>query len=212
MTGPEPDVPSSPRDLLARCLRSGRLRIGEILLGTDFTLRHVADVDREDLQLHADPAAARTIALLDEAGNFRPLRTAPTLRRGWLIRAGTLEGLERALEEFYPAALGLWFSLLRGTLRPTPLRGTLDRQTGMYRVTRLLTRDQAEELIAGRCCSKECLRTVLWEYAPGEPMTSLPPVKRSLEGAADEIPLLCREACNLVVAAARPVAKQNLPE
>jgi hypothetical protein len=30
--------------------------------------------------------------------------------------------------------------------------------------------------------------------------------------SAQRIPLLCREACNLLVADARPVAKRNVPE
>lgn len=213
MKGPQPDAPLSPRDLLAHCLRTGRLRIGEVLLGEDFSLRHAADEGRTDLTPFTDPTAARTIALLDAEGAYRPLRTAPGLKRGWVIHTGSLEGMELALEGLYPAALGLWYSFLRGNLSPTSLRETLERQTGMYRVTRLLTNDQAIELTGSRCSSGACLRTVLWEIAPGEPVTSLPPGKRCLgELPADTIPLICREACNLVVAAARPVAKGNLPE
>ena len=122
--------------------------------------------------------------------------------------------MELALEFFYPAALGLWLSALRGSLDPTSLRETLDRQTGMYRITQLLRDDQASELVA-RCCNSDggCLRTILWDLAPGMPLTSLPASKLSLEGLpSDRIPLLCRELCNLVVAAARPIAKGNLPK
>jgi len=205
--------PGTPEELLLRALCSGRLLIGEILLGRDFTLRHHADEGIEELRVYPDPAfSAREIAKFDAEGNFRPLRSAPTLRRGWLIRAANPKGMLLALEEFYPAAMGLWLSSLHGMLAPTPFRQTLGRQTGMYRVTQLLRDDQAREIIAARC-GRGCLRTVLWDLEPGLPPDVLPPERRATDPHALElIPLLCREACNLLVADARPVAKRNVPE
>ena len=208
------EAPATTRLLLASCLEQGRNRIGQILLGSDFTLRHADNAGRDDLIRYGSPADARELARYDAEGNFRSLKTAPNLKGGWLLEAGSLEGMELALEFFYPAALGLWLSALRGSLDPTSLRETLDRQTGMYRITQLLRDDQASELVA-RCCNSDggCLRTILWDLAPGVPLTSLPASKLSLEGLpSDRIPLLCRELCNLVVAAARPIAKGNLPK
>lgn len=206
-------IPSTPRQLLERCLGENRLVIGEVLLGKDHTLRHVSDIGRTDLHLHGSPRDARLIARYDAAGEYRPLKTAPNLIRGWLLQAGSLEGMELALEFLYPGALGLWLAFLRGTLRPTALRQTLDRQTGMYRITQLLREDQALELV-GTCCSfTGCLRTVLWDLEPEKGVNSLPEEKRSLSTLPlDRIPLICRELCNLVVAAARPIAKGNLPK
>ena len=208
------DTPATPRLLLASCLEEGRHLIGQILLGRDFTLRHMDDAGREGLKHHKSPSSAREIARYDAGGNFRALKTAPDLIRGWVLEAGTIEGMELALEFFYPSALGLWFSFLRGTLHPTSFRETLDRQTGMYRITQLLRNDQAQSLTADCCESKNgCLRTILWMIAPDQPVTSLPSSKLSLESLpADRIPLLCREPCNLMVAAARPIAKGNLPQ
>jgi sirohydrochlorin cobaltochelatase len=165
------------------------------------------------LTLHTDPIIARDIARYDEQGNFRSLKSAPNLRTGWLLQAGSLQGMELALEFLYPAALSLWFSSIKGTLSPTPLRETLDRQTGMYRVTQLLTENQADELIGCRCSSSGgCLRTILWEISPGVPIRSLPATKLMLsEGDDVRIPLVCREACHLLISAARPIAKGNLP-
>ena len=208
------ETPGNTRLLLASCLEQGRHQIGQILLGTDFTLRHADDEGRQDLLRFASPSDAREIARFDAEGRYRPLKTAPNLKGGWLLEAGSLERMELALEFFYPAALGLWLSALKGELRPTSLRETLGRQTGMYRVTQLLRDDQALELVA-RCCNSEtgCLRTILWDLAPGVPVSSLPADKRTLEGMTSRrIPLLCRELCNLVVAAARPIAKGNLPK
>jgi len=188
------------------------LRIGEILLGRDFTLRHSSDEGRDDLETHRDPRAARLIARFDELGGFRSLKSAPDLKRGWLLESGSLEGMELALEFFYPAALGLLLAWLRGMLGPTPLRKTLDRQTGMYRVTQLLRDEQALDLIATRC-GAGCLRTVLWDLSPRNAVTSLSASRRTLDDfPTDRIPLLCREACNLLVADARPIAKGNLPK
>jgi sirohydrochlorin cobaltochelatase len=211
-------IPSTPRELLAEVLKLGCVSIGEILIGGNLTLRHATDEsvsDEDDLEIfegHQAPYAARAIARYDEQGNYRPLKTAPNLKRGWLIKAGTLEGVELAVDFFYPAALGLWLSWLRGTLTPTPFRETLGRQTGMYRVTQLISREQAADLIARRCTSHGgCLRTILWEMVPGEAISSLPASKLRVEGGVSgRIPLICREVCNLVVAAARPIAKENL--
>ena len=208
------EATKSPRDLLEIALELGRLHIGEVALGRDFTLRHVADVGRDDLIRHFDPVAAREIARYDAEGKFRPLKTAPNLKRGWLLDVGSIEGMELALEFLYPSALGLWLSWIKGTLHPTSMRETLNRQSGMYRITQLLTVGQAGELV-GRCCTSEggCLRTLLWDLEPGIPVPSLPSEKLSLDALpSDRIPLICRELCNLVVAAARPIARGNLPK
>lgn len=202
------------RVLLKKCLDSGRLLIGQVLLGTDYSLRHADDADRHDLTPYSVSSGARLIARYDDEGNFRPLKTAPNLRRGWLISAASLEEMELALEHLYPSALGLWNAFLTKNLHATSMRETLDRQTGMYRITQLLTPLQAGELVA-RCCRFDggCLRSILWDLAPAEPITSLPESKLSLESLpAGRIPLICRELCNLVVAAARPIAKGNLPK
>ena len=205
------DAPGNQRQFLATSLKQGRLLIGEVLLGRDFSLRHAGDADRTDLTIHTDPLDAREIARYDCEGNFRPLKSAPNLRRGWVLKAGSLEGMELALEFLYPAALGLCTSWMRGTLDPTTLRETLDRQTGMFRVTQLLRNDQAHELIQEHCSScRGCLRTILWEIDHDLAITGMQPDKIALTKLSnDRIPLICREACNLLVAAARPIAKGN---
>jgi len=208
------DATENPRRFLARCLEQGRLLIGEVLLAQDFSLRHTEDAGLLDLTIHTNPVDAREIARYDGVGNFRPLKSAPNLKRGWLLQAGSLEGMELALEFLYPAALGLCVSWMRGTLHPTPLRETLNRQTGMFRVTQLLRDDQAQGLIQCHCTSGGgCMRSILWQMAPGVPIMGIPPDKLALTKLQDDrIPLICREACNLLIAAARPIAKENLPK
>ena len=200
-------------DLLTQALLVGNCRIGEIIISPDFSLRHVNDADVSDceLKIHHQPESARKIIRYDEAGNYRPLKTAPNLRHGWLLKLRNLDEVVLALEFFYPASLNLWSSFLQGTLETTPLRETLNRQTGMYRITQLINDEQAQELIATSCNSeKGCLRKILWKFSSEQMITSLPAEKLRVPiMPCSEIPLLCREACNLLVAAARPIAKKN---
>jgi sirohydrochlorin cobaltochelatase len=157
---------------------------------------------------------ARALATQDDAGNYRPLKSAPTLRRGWLLSLADVASLRRALDYFYPAAIGEWLALCEGRLRATSLRQTVSRQTGMYRVTGKITTAQADELAGENCASAGgCLRTILWKIEDGGAApSSLPPEKFAVDfdqtGAGERvIPLLCAEMCNVLVAAARAKIK-----
>lgn len=193
---------------LERWLAKGFSRIGEVRISGRFELAHHADAERADLRLFNTPQAAREISKYDDAGNFRPLKTAPTLARGWKIALpGDIPALRAALEEFYPAMLGTLLAHERGGLESVPLRETLGRQSGMYAVAKTITDSEADSLIGGFCRSDcGCLKTILWPIAPGAPVTSLPPEKFSPPGAP-HFPLLCPEACNFLVAAAREKVK-----
>ncbi|MFZ4116295.1 MAG: DR2241 family protein [Chthoniobacterales bacterium] len=202
------------KTLLTSLLAQGECTLGEILVRADFSLRHHADESLlvQELNSYETPEAAREINRYDVQGMFRPLKTAPNLRRGWLLQLKNVDELLVALDFFYPAALDLYGSFLQKKLSITPLRETLDRQTGMYRITQLLKDEQAQELIEKTCSSHHgCLRKVLWSISSTQEITTLPKEKKSGAALSQEIPLLCREACNLLVAAARPLAKKNLP-
>jgi sirohydrochlorin cobaltochelatase len=203
------------RDLtqaLEHWIAAGGRDIGEIHLDpTDegFVLCHQADQSRPDLNEHLGPEKARDLSHFDTAGKFRPLKTAPNLQRGWKLRVADLADLRRALDYFYPAMLGVWLSHRQGTLHPLPLRDTLARQTGMYAVTKKITDDQAQSMIASFCRTDGgCLKRILWPIAPEVPVTSLPAEKFRTTAPSNELPLLCHEACNLLVAQARSVVKK----
>ncbi len=188
--------------LLRSAVDAGFLRIGQIQIrpvGEGFHLCHIEDVHCEDLERFRDPDAAPSLALTDDAGAYRPLKTAPNLRHGWRLEVASLRDLRLALDFFYPAALGNWRARLVQKLQPVPFRATVNRQTGMYRITGKITDEQAEELV-GLVCRKGCLRNILWSVSPETPSPSptLPD---------KEIPLLCGEGCNLLVAAARKIVK-----
>jgi hypothetical protein len=52
------------------------------------------------------------------------------------------------------------------------------------------------------------LKHILWPLAPGVPVSSLPAEKFSPDATPGTLPLLCHEACNLLVAKAREVVKK----
>lgn len=207
------------RDLtqgLAEWLAAGFDQIGEVQIRTvasGFDLRHHADAGRDDLMPHTGAELARFIANTDAAGAFRPLKTAPNLRRGWSLAVSDLAELRRALDYFYPAMLGVLLSHECGELPPVTLRETLARQSGMYAITQKITDAQAAELIGGFCRSDGgCLKTILWRIDAGRPITSLPEAKcdvsaNQLGAPARALPMLCHEACNLLIAQARTVVK-----
>jgi sirohydrochlorin cobaltochelatase len=198
---------------LTRWLEKGGAEIGEIHVGvreTEFTLCHRDDGGRDDLEVFHGAAAARGLSNLDDQGTYRPLKTAPNLRHGWALLVSGVDALRHALDYFYPAMLGVWRSHELGTLTPVPFRETLDRQSGMYAVTRKITDRQACAMVADFCRTDGgCLKRILWLLAPGTPVSSLPAKKIEAFAPAGEMPLLCHEACNLLVARAREVVKKG---
>lgn len=172
-------------------------------------------------EIFSTPEAALQIASADASGDYRPLKTAPNLRTGWELNVDNIDDLERALDYFYPGRLAVLQAQKEDRLNPTPLRETLGRQSGMYRVAANISDAQLDCLIAEFCRSDSgCLRTILWkrDVAGDIPSTKLPSEKfdpaydQALTGGADpvpgpNIPLLCQESCNLLVAECRKVVK-----
>ena len=210
------------------------LFFGQILVkrkeGAGFVLSHRDDASLDTLQKYRDADDAIGIAKYDDAGKYRPLKTAPNLRHGWRLELATVEELRRALDYFYPGRLAAFAAWKSGHLETTALRGTLDRQSGMYRVAAKISDPQINDLVADFCRSDSgCLRTILWKRdrkgeiastkLPGEkfdpawdqtmasrPPGSAPPATRATSAT---VPLLCREACNLLVAECRQVVKDE---
>ncbi len=205
----------SPADLLA----ARPCRIGEIVLtdavGSGFDLRHRDDGGREDLRAESEAEAAVEIARFDDAGKYRPLKTAPNLRHGWQLLLPTLTEARRAIDFFYPGRMAALMAFRREVLVATPFRETLERQTGMYRVAARISEAKADELVAGFCRSEGgCLRTILWKQdgsgrpASGQlPESKFAPAHDQTGRGEEVVPLLCQEACNLLVAAARTAVK-----
>jgi len=194
-----------------------------------FVLSHRDDKAADQLKIFRSAEDAIEIAKYDDAGNYRPLKTAPNLRHGWRLELETLEKLRHALDYFYPGRLAVFAAWKSDKLQTTPLRETLDRQSGMYRVAANISDLQINDLVSDFCRSNGgCLRTILWKRdADGAiASTKLPKEKfdpvcdqtsvcsrrpvgdaRASHSEAATVPLLCQEACNLLVAECRKVVK-----
>jgi sirohydrochlorin cobaltochelatase len=195
-----------------RCI--GQIAIAPASDGA-FVLCHRDDRGRDDLACHLSAQDAAELAKYDDAGNYRPLKTAPDLRHGWRLVLPHVASLRLALDLFYPGRLAAFLAAEQGQLASTPFRETLSRQSGMYRVAAKITDPQADALIARFCRSDGgCLRTILWKRdAEGTlPSTQLPPEKYETthdQTGRDQpvIPLLCQEACNLLISETRKAVK-----
>src|SRR5262245_10814308 len=89
-------------------------RFGQVLIrkiDSGFVLCHRDDENARGLKIFRMPEDAIEIARYDDAGNYRPLKTAPNLRHGWRLEVVDLGELRRALDYFYPgrlATLAVW--------------------------------------------------------------------------------------------------------
>jgi sirohydrochlorin cobaltochelatase len=193
-------------------LEAGGERIGEVLIrraGAGFSLRHAGDAGSEGLTPHADPEAAREIAKWDAAGAFRPLKSAPSLIRGWELSVADLPALLLALEFFYPAAVGNYLRHATGEAEVPTLRAALGRQTGIYRVTALI-RDEEAAALTAEVCGAQCMRRVLWTLDGTGPWSTVPAARQCASAAAGELPLLCTDPCQILVGGARSAVKQRM--
>jgi hypothetical protein len=207
------------RDDLARLIKAGYNALGELVCTESshgYLLYHWADRNSlPEAEVYHSTDDAREIAKFDSSGAYRPLKGAPNLPRGWLIELTSIDALQRALDYFYPGAIGSWLTYHAGTVAPVCLRKTLNRQSGMYRVTRQLTEDQAQDLVKEACRSdSRCLRTILWGIEENQSPDFLPSSKSdpTVDQTGQEraaLPILCLEACNLLVAAARTALKKS---
>src|SRR5262249_5482949 len=211
---------------------AGPFYLGEILIAKredgSFVLSHRKDEPPAQLQRYRHANDAIEIAKYDDSGNYRPLKTAPTLRHGWCLEVVGLEELGRALDCFYPGRLAMFAAWESGELKTTPLRETLNRQSGMYRVAAKISEPQINDVVTGFCRSDTgCVRTILWKRDRNGSIasTKLPNEKfdpafdqaaacsrrpaGAARGEAATVPLLCQEACNLLVAECRKVVKSE---
>jgi sirohydrochlorin cobaltochelatase len=216
------------RPLLDSLVAEKFSRIGQLEIVSSqkgFVLCHRDDVGRNDLRNYEIDDAPE-VAKFDDAGSYRPLKTAPNLQHGWKIFARDLLQVEKVIDAIYPGRIAVLDAFKSGQLTTTSLRETLNRQSGMYRVAAKISDEQIDGLVGNFCRSDGgCLRTILWKRDTTDqiPSLKLPPEKfdpavdqylsakrpRSATAATESIPLLCQEACNLLVAACRGAVKMK---
>jgi sirohydrochlorin cobaltochelatase len=181
------------------------LRFGELYLTRDrggvFAVRHRDDRKSEDgLEIVENCNDLRELAKFDSEGEYRPLKTAPTLRSGWVTKSDDAAEFLARLDAIYPAVFATWISYEKGELDAISLRDTLNRQTGMYKFAGSITDQMANEIMRSTC-AKGCVRLIAW------PIENDCPVSR-LKAAKGTLPVICTEACTFAVSEARRLAKE----
>jgi len=170
-----------------------------------YELRHVADHAKTAAELKQCTAEeARDIAQFTESGAFRPLKSAPTLRRGWQITAASDAELGTALDRLYPGAIADLYATLRHPPPVTDYRAMAARQSGMYRITNLLE-DLEAAAVVRKCCAPEfCLKRRFWDVDELAP-----------EVTQHKTIIPCLEPCAILLEFARKVVRakqqENLP-
>ena len=187
-----------------------------------FLLSHRDDELLDQLQVYRDAESVIEIAKYDDAGKYRPLKTAPNLRHGWKLKLASIEEVECALDHFYPGRLAIFAAWTTRQLETTPLRDTLGRQSGMYHIAAKISDQQINDLVANFCRSDGgCLRTILWrrdrngviastglpkeKFDPGYDQAT--PSTRPASAPPATVPLLCQESCNLLIRECRKIVK-----
>jgi hypothetical protein len=143
--------------------------------GEGFQLSHAADASAEPTTLkEISGKDLRQRAMYTEEGQFRPLRSAPSLARGWYADLKDAAELELALNEIYPGSLSDWYAAQLSNPPVTGYREFTNRQTGMYRITQLLDDSSAANVIRAGCHRRLCVKRRLWTVtglAPDSPET-----------------------------------------
>jgi hypothetical protein len=159
---------------------------------------------RHELDRAAPPASLATLngtelrawAQTAASGAFRPLKSAPNLRAGWRAEAASVEALELLLHYVYPGAVADWFAAQSAQPPITSYRQFTARQSGMYRITRMLN-DAITGAAIRACCHVDfCLKRRLWSVEGLEP-----------DAAGQKSLIPCLEPCALLLEFARKVAR-----
>ena len=184
-----------PLDAFLRQMGEGIL-FAQLLIrreDTGFQLRHAGDDSAAigTLRAVAIPEL-RELAQTTEAGAFRPLKSAPNLRRGWHACAADATELGTALDHLYPGALADWFAARVDRPPLTHYREFTARQTVMYRITTFADDAFAAQITRACCDARFCLKQRLWTIAPLAP-----------DAAADKSLIPCLEPCAILLEFAR---------
>lgn len=158
-----------------------------------FELRHISDKEKtiEQLQL-LKLDELRNLAQTNAHGAFRPLKSSPDLRTGW--RAVVTDGaqLHVALDHLYPGGVADWYATHQVPTPAISYRDFTNRQTGMYRITQMLS-DAQVALVTRACCHERfCLKQRHWSV-----------LELELDQEVTKSVLPCLEPCAILLEFAR---------
>jgi hypothetical protein len=157
-----------------------------------FMIRHLADVEVAWADLDEVPISSlRAVATYTAGGSFRPLKSAPNLRRGWRAESKNTAELETALNHLYPGSIADWFAAGASNPPVTTYREFTNRQSGMYRITQMLDDAQAALVLRACCHPRLCLKQRLWSVSAVQ------------SGKFDPSRIPCLEPCAILLEFAR---------
>lgn len=176
------------------------LTLAQVLIqrsGSGWELRHVEDREKSASALRTvKPGEGRSLAQFTATGEFRPLKSAPTLQSGWRMDAADDTELELALNALYPGAVADWHAAQSPNPPVTHYREFAGRQSGMYRITARLSDAQVTGVIQACCTKGNCLKRRLWS------VEGLPP-----DGPVAKSLIPCLEPCAVLLETARQAAR-----
>jgi hypothetical protein len=194
-------ITNPARDAFIRSIGSERT-IAQVIIRrreTGYELRHLEDRDGPpELLRELRPEELRPLVQFTATGAFRPLKSAPTLQRGWRLTVENDAALEAALNRIYPGAIADWHAARAPDPPITHYREFTGRQTGMYRITTMLSNEQVGEVIRTVCHPGHCLKRRLWTVEGTAP-----------DDARDKSLIPCLEPCALLLESARTTMRNE---
>lgn len=177
------------RQCLARSADGFRLGLVQVWrVGGRFRLVHRDDAGRDVGALRpVKLGELRALAQFTADGEYRPLKSTPTLVRGWEAWAEDPVELEAALEELHPGGLADWHAWVSGRPFGSTLREAATRQTGRYRRVLDLGDAELQEGVRSCCVPGRCVKERAWTV-PGEALPEAPAEPR----------LACLDPCPLL--------------
>lgn len=170
--------------------------------GAGYELRHVRDREGAATSLKDITAIeARSLSNFTAAGAFRPIKASPDLVSGWRLTVADAAGLEFALNQLYPGAIADLHAIATRPDAVTQYRDYTNRQTGMYRITAMLSDAQAAQMTRACCGAALCLKQRLW---------TVPGLEADTTAGKSLIP--CLEPCPLAMEFARKVMRGEQDE
>ena len=160
-----------------------------------FEIRHQDDAGAQGLDHYDDPREAREVSKLTGSGEYRPLKSAPNLCRGWKLTVAGDRELVTAMNHLYPAAVVHWYLYGEGQLEITNYRENAARQSGIYKRIQRLSDEGVQDAARACCEDAVCLKKTLWNVDEDTPLT--------MDRGNGEIP--CPEPCSIFVSFARRV-------
>jgi|SRR5438477_958917 len=181
------------------------LVVAQVLIartGHGFELRHVSDHSAPAKQLRAVKLGElRALGQITQDGAFRALKSAPSLQNGWRTSVRDADDLGIALNHLYPGAVAGWYAIRGGEPPVTNYRDFTNRQSGMYRITQLLSDQQVVGVIQACCRPESCLKRRLW---------SVDGLSADVAESKSIIP--CLEPCAILLESARTTVRKEQAE